>query len=200
MRTRVLKSVTISTQSSSAHVEERDQEHIAKPVSTGVENEVLDCCPQTSWGAQWLSSGWHQWYQERLVLKFPIVTGECGAERIADNKNQTIQYILPLLIFHSTCLTVQVKQHKSEFWISIYYLINLPYHIFLDFIFFVGSCHTAISFELEIRINGRVTFKQIWHNISSWTSPTCTGWRSERVSRTPLSNSFISSKTTVWPC
>ena len=31
---------SISTQSSSAHVEERDQERIPKPVSTGVENEV----------------------------------------------------------------------------------------------------------------------------------------------------------------
>ena len=30
---------TISTQSSSAHVEERDQERIPKPVSTGVEND-----------------------------------------------------------------------------------------------------------------------------------------------------------------
>ena len=133
MRTFGLKSVTISTQSSSAHVEERDQEHIAKPVSTGVENEVLDCCPQTSWGAQWLSSGWHQWYQERLVLKFPIVTGECGAETIADNKNQTIQYILPLLIFPSTCLTVQVKQHKSEFWFRFNEL-TIPHFLGLHFL------------------------------------------------------------------
>ena len=36
--TRPQYGISISTQSSSAHVEERDQERIPKPVSTGVEN------------------------------------------------------------------------------------------------------------------------------------------------------------------
>ena len=40
--------------------------------------EVCDCSHRTSWHAQWLScrkntSGWHPWYQEQLVLKFPSI-------------------------------------------------------------------------------------------------------------------------------
>ena len=40
--------------------------------------EVRDRSSRTSWHAQWLScckntSGWRPWYQERLVLKFPII-------------------------------------------------------------------------------------------------------------------------------
>ena len=40
--------------------------------------EVRDRGSRTSWHAQWLSSckitaGWRPWYQERLVLKFPII-------------------------------------------------------------------------------------------------------------------------------
>ena len=38
MRRRALGRDSISTQSSSAHVEERDQERLPKPISTGVEN------------------------------------------------------------------------------------------------------------------------------------------------------------------
>ena len=40
-------------------------------------------------------------------------------------------------------------------------------YILLDFIFFVGSCHSTMSFKLEICIIGLVTFEQIWHNISN---------------------------------
>ena len=39
-----------------------------------------------------------------------IVTGERGAETEADSP-----YHIPRLIFPSTCITVPVKQHKSEF-------------------------------------------------------------------------------------
>ena len=35
-----LRICTISTQSSSAHIKERDQERIPKPVSTGVKNGI----------------------------------------------------------------------------------------------------------------------------------------------------------------
>ena len=46
---------TISTQSSSAHVEERDQERIPKPVSTGVENDWFAERIQTRVALSWLS-------------------------------------------------------------------------------------------------------------------------------------------------
>ena len=41
--------------------------------------EVRDRSLRTSWHAQWLSccrntSGWRLWYQERLMLKFPIIS------------------------------------------------------------------------------------------------------------------------------
>ena len=46
---------------------------------------------------------------EKLVAAL-IVTGERGAETEADSP-----YHIPRLIFPSTCITVAVKQHKSEF-------------------------------------------------------------------------------------
>ena len=51
---------------------------------------------------------------EKLVAAL-TVTGEfeCRAETITDNKDKSIQYIFPLLIFPSTCLTVPVKQHMN---------------------------------------------------------------------------------------
>ena len=46
---------------------------------------------------------------KKLVVAL-IVTGERGAETEADSP-----YHIPRLIFPSTCITVPVKQHKSEF-------------------------------------------------------------------------------------
>ena len=38
---------------------------------------------------------------EKLMAAL-FATGECGAETIADNNNQRMEYVLPLLIFPST--------------------------------------------------------------------------------------------------
>ena len=42
-------------------------------------------------------------------------------------------------------------------------IINLSWTSF----FYVGSCNSAMSYKLEIRITCRVILKQIWHNISN---------------------------------
>ena len=42
-------------------------------------------------------------------------------------------------------------------------IIKLP----LTSFFYVGSCNSAMSYKLEIRITCRVILKQIWHNISN---------------------------------
>ena len=63
--------------------------------------EVRDRSSRTSWHAQWLScckntSGWRPWYQERLVLKFPIISDKtspllvCGV--LSDIKSVHVTY------------------------------------------------------------------------------------------------------------
>ena len=59
---------------------------------------------------------------------------------------------VPLNMFNHLTKTAQVR----------IFPIQCTYHIFLDFTFFVGCCHSA---KLNIRITGCVTFKRIWHYI-----------------------------------
>ena len=99
-------------------------------------------------------------------------------------------------------------------------IINLSWASF----FYVGSCNSSVSYKLEIRITCRVTFKQIWHNISNVylrtlhlgvQSDSSDDWHKNflcwKVRKSfqscsaltlrmlfPLSYSSLSGKTTVW--
>ena len=74
--------------------------------------EVRDRSSRTSWHAQWLScckntSGWRPWYQERLVLKFPINNGsgarlEIGASGLQVKRSNRSATLPPLHDVRST--------------------------------------------------------------------------------------------------
>ena len=71
-----------------------------------------------------------------------IVKGECGAETISVNNIQTMEYIcmspahIPVDMFNNPSKTAQVRILNFD-------LMKLSH--FLDFIFFVGSCHRTIA-------------------------------------------------------
>ena len=56
-----------------------------------------------------------------------IVSGECGAETLADNNNKTVQYIFPLLIFPSKCYNHPSKTSQAR--ILNFDLMNLPHFL-----------------------------------------------------------------------